>query len=777
MSDGINQAERNRLAEAARGDEPWRRWGTYLSERQWGTVREDYSASGDAWSSFPHEHARSRAYRWGEDGLLGFCDDQGLLCFSMALWNGSDRLLKERPFGLTNPQGNHGEDVKECYYYLEALPTAAYMKGLYKYPQEEFPYQRLVAENRARSRTQPEFELLDTGIFDGDRYFDAFVEYAKETPNDVLIRLTIHNRGPASAPLHVLPTLWFRNTWSWKGGSELDYGKPSIRQGNPLDVVAQHPALGRYRFAVDVPSPRPTQDMQWLFTDNVTNNARLYGGQNESPWVKDAFHDYVIAGKRDVVNPERVGSKCAPYFHFQVPAGGKVELRLRLFDDSRPPAQWWGPAFDETFNRRRQETDAFYEGMARPADTATLRQGAAGMIWSKQFYYYDVRTWLSGDPIFPPPPEHRRGRNHGWTHLYARDVISMPDKWEFPWFASWDLAFQTLPFTLLDPDFARQQLVLMLREWYAHPNGQIPAYEYNFGDVNPPVHATACRVLFNSRLRPGEPDADFVKRVYTKLAINFTWWVNQKDPAGRDLFGGGFLGLDNIGVFDRSIRLPDGVTLEQADATAWMAAFCAEMLRMSLALTQRDLAWEDIAVKFLRHFVDIRRAINSVGGQGLWDDQDGFYYDTLRTGDRVMPLKVRSMVGLLPIASAAVSSAESVAKARGFVQQVQYMVKQDPTLESSIMQAHAPVPTAARNAAGWWRCRRANSSSACSATCSMKTSSSRRTASARCPRSIKNVLMSSRPKASRCACLICRANRTAPCSAATRTGAARSGSR
>ncbi len=692
MSDEINQAERQRLAEAARDEKPWRRWGTYLPERQWGTVREDYSASGDAWSNFPHEHARSRAYRWGEDGLLGFCDDQGLLCFSVALWNGRDRLLKERLFGLTNPEGNHGEDVKECYYYLDGLPTASYMKGLYKYPQAEFPYQRLIDENRARGRSQPEFELEDTGIFDANRYFDVFVEYAKETPDDILIRLSIHNRGPEIAPLHVLPTLWFRNTWSWKGRGEIEYGKPGIRQGNPLDVVAQHMALGRYRFAVDTPSLKPTQEVQWLFTDNVTNNARLYGERNESPYVKDAFHDSVVSGKRDAVSPEPAGTKCAPYMQFQVPAGGSVEIRLRLFDDNRPPREWWGPAFDNTFRQRIKEADAFYAGAAQPADMATVRQGSAGLLWSKQFYYYDVKDWLSGDPIFPPPPGHRMGRNHDWGHLFARNVISMPDKWEFPWFASWDLAFHSVPFQLLDPDFAREQLTLMLREWYMHTNGQIPAYEYNFGDVNPPVHAWACRMLHDSRLRPGHPDLDFVTRVYTKLALNFNWWVNRKDPEGRSLFGGGFLGLDNIGVFDRSMSLPTGFTLEQADGTAWMAVFCSEMLRMALALTERDQSWEDIGVKFLRHFVEIRRSINSLGGQGLWDQEDGFYYDCLRAGDRVDRLKVRSIVGLLPVMCPAIFSHETIAKAPGLMRQIEFMVKVDPSLEQHLIQGSRTYP-------------------------------------------------------------------------------------
>jgi hypothetical protein len=693
MSDPIERAEKDRLAQADRGEKPWRRWGTYLSERQWGTVREDYSASGDAWASFPHEHARSRAYRWGDDGLLGLSDDQGLLCFSVALWNGRDRLLKERLYGLTNPEGNHGEDVKECYYYVDGLPTASYMKGLYKLPQAEFPYQRLIDENRARGRGQPEFELTDTGIFDESRYFDCFVEYAKETPDDILIRLTIHNRGPEAAALHVLPTLWFRNTWSWKGGTETEYGKPSIRQANPLDVVAEHPALGRYRFAVDgAPSLRPSADMQWLFTDNVTNNARLYGGDNESRHVKDAFHDYVVDGRRDAVNPERAGTKCAAYYAFQVPAGGSVQLRLRLFDDARPPARWWGASFDETFQRRISEADAFYDGMAMPADRATLRQGAAGLIWSKQFYYYDVKNWLTGDPICPPPPEHRAGRNREWSHVYCRDVISMPDKWEYPWFAAWDLAFHATSFLVLDPGFARQQLTLLLREWYMHPNGQLPAYEYNFGDVNPPVHAWACRLLADSQLRPGPADVDFVTRVFTKLALNFTWWVNRKDAAGKNLFSGGFLGLDNIGVFDRSAPLPGGAQLEQADGTAWMAQFCAEMLRMSMALTRHDPAWEDIAVKFLRHFVDIRRTINSMGGTGLWDEDDGFYYDSLRTGDRVQPLKVRSIVGLLPMAGAAVFGTDVAARAPGFMEQVQYMVKQDPTLRDSIMQTGRTGP-------------------------------------------------------------------------------------
>jgi hypothetical protein len=682
-------AERKRLT--GPDARAWKRWGAYLAERQWGTVREDYSPGGDAWSSFPHDHARSRAYRWGEDGLLGLTDDEGLLCFSLALWNGRDPILKERMFGLTNPQGNHGEDVKECYYYLDATPTASYLKGLYKYPQAAFPYDWLIAENGRRSRNDPEFELMDTGVFREGRYFDVFVEYAKAAPDDVSVRITAFNRGPDAAPIHLLPTLWYRNTWSWEGGYERDFGKPAISQKGPDQIVADHSRLGAFRMVAGSPD---IDRYEWLFTENETNNARLYGGVNASAYVKDAFHGYVIGGQQsgDIVNPAKMGTKAAAYFQADVPPGGSVELRLRLTRDGEMPEDPLGPSFDEVFQRRIAEADEFYEGIARPQDAAIARQACAGLIWSKQFFYYAVEDWLKGDPIFPPPAERWAGRNTDWDHVFARDIISMPDKWEFPWFASWDLAFHTVPFSLLDPDFARDQLVLMLREWYMHPSGQLAAYEYNFSDVNPPVHPWACRVFFEAAYRDGAPDYDFLKRVFVKLAINFTWWVNRKDMGGHNLFSGGFLGLDNIGVFDRSMQLPEGVTLEQADSTAWMALFCVEMLRMAGNLAAVDSTLEDVAVKFFEHFASIRNAINGTDGDGLWNEEEGLYLDRLRLGDRTLPLRVRSLVGFLPMIAAAIFDEETIERMPQFREIVRGLLLRNPQLQESVLRTERPGP-------------------------------------------------------------------------------------
>jgi mannosylglycerate hydrolase MGH1-like protein len=515
-----------------------------------------------------------------------------------------------------NPEGNHGEDVKECYYYLDATPTASYLKALYKYPQAAFPYEPLLAGNRARSKQEPELDLLDTGVFDGNRYFDVFVEYAKAEPDDILVRITAHNRGPEAAPLHLLPTLWFRNTWSWKGGSEAQIPRPSIRLMGKDAVAAEHARLGKLHFVAAAGSGS-AEGPRWLFTENETNNARLYGGQNEHPHVKDGFHAALVERRADSVHPEG-GTKCAAHFRATVPAGGAVELRLRLARRASSRASALGEGFDEVFAARKKETDAFYAGMALPEDAAIFRQACASLIWSKQFYYYGVRDWLQGDPLFPPPPEHCRGRNARWGHVQAHDVISMPDKWEFPWFAAWDLAFHTVPFAIIDPDFARQQLRLMLREWYMAPSGQLAAYEYDFGDVNPPVHAWACRRVFTLGARTTEPEVDFLRRVvFPKLLMNFTWWVNRKDPEGDNLFSGGFLGLDNIGVFDRSAKLPGGARLEQSDATAWMAFFCNEMLAITLALTRVDPAYEEMATTFAQHFGAISQALNGEGG--LWD--------------------------------------------------------------------------------------------------------------------------------------------------------------
>jgi hypothetical protein len=638
-------AERERLAQAARGEAAWRRFGPYLSERQWGTVREDYSPGGDAWGFFPHEHARSRAYRWGEDGLLGICDDQGFLCFALALWNEKDPILKERLFGLANPEGNHGEDVKECYYYLDATPTASYLKGLYKYPQAAFPYHQLVAVNRGRSKAEPEYELLDTGIFDGNRYFDVFVEYAKAAPDDILVRITAHNRGPAPATLHLLPTLWFRNTWSWKGGIDQDIPKPSIRLAGKDAVNVEHARLGRLNLLAAAASGG-VDGPRWMFTENETNAQRLWNVPNPSRFVKDGFHEALVEHRSDTVHPEG-GTKCAAHFRAEVPAGGKVELRLRLAPRASTATAALREGFDEVFAARRHEADAFYAGLARPEDAATLRQASAGQIWSKQLYYYVVRDWLEGDPIFPAPPERKHGRNARWRHVWARDVISMPDKWEFPWFAAWDLAFHTVPFAFIDPDFARDQLQLMLREWYMAPSGQLAAYEYDFGDVNPPVHAWACRKVFTFGAGAPGPELEFLRSVYPKLLMNFTWWVNRKDPEGDNLFTGGFLGLDNIGIFDRNAKLPGGVRLEQSDATAWMAFFTNEMLAITLDLARVDPAYADMASGFVQHFVQISEALNGPGG--LWDEEAGFYYDQLRSEDRRLQLKVRSLVGLLPL--------------------------------------------------------------------------------------------------------------------------------
>ena len=644
---GTVGAERERIAQADRGEAGWRRFGPYLAERQWGIVREDYSASGDAWSSFPHDQARSRAYRWGEDGILGICDDQGFLCFALALWNEKDPILKERIFGLANPEGNHGEDVKELYYYLDATPTASYLKGLYKYPQAAFPYERLVAENRNRSKAATELELLDTGVFDGDRYFDVFVEYAKAAPEDILVRITAHNRGRERAPLHLLPTLWFRNTWSWKGGAEAGLRRPSLRFAGKEGVVAEHEKLGRLHLGAMLGEGR-AEGPRWMFTENETNAQRLYGAPNASPHVKDGFHAALVERRADAVHPE-AGTKAAAHFRSDVPAGGKVELRLRLASRA-PSSAELGEGFGEVFAARVREADEFYAGLARPGDMEVFRQASAGMIWSKQFYYYAVNDWLEGDPIFPPPEERRRGRNSRWRHVHARDVISMPDKWEFPWFAAWDLAFHMLPFAILDPEFAQSQLRLMLREWYEAPWGQLAAYEYDFGDVNPPVHAWACRKVFTWGARWAEPDVDFLRRVFPKLLMNFTWWVNRKDPEGDNLFTGGFLGLDNIGLFDRSMKMSDDVRLEQSDATAWMAFFCNEMLAITVALTRSDPDYEEMAATFFQHFASISQALNGAGG--LWDEEAGFYHDQLRAGDERVPLNVRSLVGLLPLVGA-----------------------------------------------------------------------------------------------------------------------------
>ena len=633
-------AEGQRLADSRHTPRPWKLWGPYLAERQWGTVREDYSADGDVWRSFPHEHARSRAYRWGDDGLLGIADHQCRLAFSLALWNGHDAILKERLFGLANPEGNHGEDVKELYYYLDATPTASYLAACYRYPQRAFPYAELLAENARRGYADREYELLDTGVFAGDRFFDVRVEYAKASPTDICIRITATNAGPEAATLWLLPTLWFRNTWAWGAGPEVVWGEPRITAGEG-GVVAEHATLGRYRLdARDSP--------EWIVTDNETNAERLFAAANRTPHVKDAFHDWLIAGYRTAINPARTGTKAAAVHRLDLAPGGQavVALRLRGEDADRQP---FGKSFEAVFTRRIAEADAFHAGFAghlAPEARSVVRQAAAGLVWSQQFYFYDVPRWVAGDPYQPAPPAHRDHPNHDWPHLHARDVLAVPDAWEFPWFAVWDTAFQMIAHALVDPDFAKDQLVRFLRERYQHPNGQVPAYEFNFADVNPPVHAAACRRVYEMT---GRSDRFFLARVFHKLALNFTWWVNRADRTGRHLFSGGFLGLDNIGVFDRSKPLPIAGHLEQADGTAWMAHFAAEMLAIAVELAVDDPAYEDMVRKFFEHYLAIVTAINTLDGTGLWNEEDGFYYDHLHVDGRMVPLKCRSIVGLVPL--------------------------------------------------------------------------------------------------------------------------------
>jgi hypothetical protein len=659
--------EHQRLAETI-GLGPWQSWGPYLSERQWGTVREDYSADGDVWRSFTHDQARSRAYRWGEDGLLGITDRTCRLCFALSLWNGRDPILKERLFGLTNPEGNHGEDVKELYYYLDATPTSSYLKGLYKYPLAEFPYGELVRQNAARGYHDPEFEIIDTGVFESG-LAGVVAEYAKAAPDDILIRVTITNHSPAPATLHLLPTLWFRNTWSWGGGYEAGWGTPSIRREGG-GVLAEHADLEPYRLEAEGAT-------RWLFTNNETNIARLFGGTNPTAFVKDAFHEYVIHGRHDAVNPELQGTKAAAVYTVTLGPGESTAVRLRLRSTDRAGAAF-GDDFEETFAARIDEADQFYDALAAhvpDAERPVFRQASAGLIWTQQFYYYHVRDWVSGDPAQPAPPTHRRHPNHDWPHLFARDILSMPDAWEFPWFAVWDTAFHMIPHGDLDPAFAKDQLLRFLREWYQHPNGQIPAYEFNFGDVNPPVHAWACRRVYE---RDGARDTAFLKKVFPKLALNFTWWVNRKDHTGRHLFSGGFLGLDNIGVFDRSKPLPTGGHLEQADGTAWMAFFCAEMLAMALELAMDDPTYEDMASKFFEHYVAITDALNTLDGTGLWDDEDGFYYDHLHLDGKLVPLKVRSMVGLVPLFATKVITREHLERLPSFRRRLSWMVRHRP---------------------------------------------------------------------------------------------------
>jgi hypothetical protein len=670
--------ERQRLAECTPKAPAWKRWGPYLSERQWGTVREDYSGHGTAWDYFPHDHARSRAYRWGEDGIAGFSDDQQQLCLSLALWNGRDPILKERLFGLTNGEGNHGEDAKELYYYLDATPSHSYLRMLYKYPQGEYPYAQLVDENRRRGIHQPEFELIDTGLFDAKRYFDVFVEYAQATPGDILMRVTVHNRGPDAAELQLLPQLVFRNTWSWKPGQ----ARPQFR----LDgghVVADHPVLGRLHCDAEGAD-------EWLFTENESNPQRLWGTQAQGHF-KDAFHEVVVHGVASAANPARQGSKAAARFRLTVAAGASatVRLRLRPAQTARPSTQPFAD-HDDIFAARLKEADEFYaelqHGIADADARHVQRQAFAGMIWSKQFFYYDVRDWINGDPgQVAPPAQRRRGRNREWQHLNNADIISMPDKWEYPWYAAWDLAFHTLPLALVDPAFAKEQLVLLTREWYMHPNGQIPAYEWAFGDVNPPVHAWATWRVFqiDRKQRGGRGDIAFLESVFHKLTLNFTWWVNRKDTEGRNVFQGGFLGLDNIGVFDRSAQLPTGGHIDQADGTSWMAMYALNLMRIALELALHNPVYEDIATKFFEHFLHIAEAMNNFGdaGIGLWDDEDKFFYDVLHLpDDRMVPLKVRSMVGLIPLFAVETLEPDLLDRLPDFKRRLEWFLEYRPDL-------------------------------------------------------------------------------------------------
>ena len=685
-------AEAIRLAEDAARAKNWKRWGPYLSERQWATVREDYSEEGTCWDYFPHDHARSRAYRWGEDGLLGITDRECRLCFALALWNGRDPFLKERLFGLTGPQGNHGEDVKEQYFYLESTPTHSYMKALYKYPQAAFPYARLVEENALRGKTEPEFELIGAGVFDGQRYFDVQAEYAKGGPDDILIRLTLSNRGPDAAVLHLLPTLWFRNTWSWGCAHEGGPAKPSITLAQPGLMLARHESLGEFQLMSGAGSsgklPRA------LFTENETNSRRLWGDGVQGPYVKDAFHDGVVGGRSGATNPDQTGTKAAFHYVLNLAPGESAVVRLRLTRRDETAADALGESFDHVFAARLAEAEEFFNALCpprqQPAERAVVKQAYAGLLWSKQFYHFVVEDWLKGDPAMPKPPAARwNGRDSEWRHLFSRDVISMPDKWEYPWFAAWDLAFHMIPFARLDGKFAKDQLSLFLREWYMHPNGQIPAYEFAFGDVNPPVHAWAAWRVYKIADAAGHRDRDFLESVFQKLLLNFTWWVNRKDAHGKNLFSGGFLGLDNIGVFDRSKPLPTGGSLQQADGTAWMAFYCATMLNMALELAHDGgrvhTAYEDMASKFFEHFVQIVDAMNSLGGTGLWDEQDGFYYDQIQFDHHVVPLKTRSLVGLLPLIAVEVLDKDVYRRLPGFSKRMRWFLENRPDLSRHIL--------------------------------------------------------------------------------------------
>ncbi len=672
----LDTEEGRRLADPA-----WRRWGPYLSDRQWGTVREDYSAGGDAWDSFPHDHARSRAYRWGEDGIGGFGDERLHWCVSVAMWNGVDPILKERLFGLTNGEGNHGEDVKELYYFLDGVPTHSYMRMLYKYPQAAFPYEQLVAENARRGRDAPEFELLDTSILDEQRYFDIEITYAKSDTDDILLQVTITNRGPERAPIVVIPQLWARNSWSWYP----DQIKPTIDAADGLTARALHPCCKPMSLAFETAG-------ELMFCENETNRKRLYGEGPHGFW-KDAFHERVVERARDAVNPARKGTKCGGLHELSLEPGEIKIVRVRL-SETGAISDSFGD-FDAVLERRRLEADVFYDaiqaGMPDADARAIQRQAFAGMLWSKQFYYYDVREWLRGDVTGPAPPSSRQaGRNADWQHFRAADVLSMPDAWEYPWFASWDLALQSLVFAAIDPEFAKGQLLKLLHEWYMHPNAALPAYEWSFSDANPPLHAwSAWRVFEADRDITGKPDHDFLKRVFRKLAMNFTWWVNRKDARGRNIFQGGFLGLDNIGLFDRSASLPNGGTLSQSDGTAWMAMYALDLMRMAAELALLDHTYEDMATKFFEHFLLIAKADADAGG--LWDEEDEFFYDVLNTADgREIPIRTRTIVGLIPIFAVAVLTAEDVARLPSFRKRMDWLLLHRPDLARLVSRWNEP---------------------------------------------------------------------------------------
>jgi hypothetical protein len=676
--------ETERLGEANAGLKSWRKWGPYMSERQWGTVREDYSANGDAWNSFPHDHARSRAYRWGEDGIGGFCDPKQRVCLAVALWNGKDPILKERMFGLSNRQGNHGEDVKELYYYLDAVPTYSYARMLYKYPQAEYPYVRLLQENARRNKHDPEFELIDTGLFDDDRYFDVDIEYAKAGPNDILMRLTVTNRGPDSAPIWVLPHVWFRNTWSWF----TDVAKPSLELAG-RNIVAKHEKLGAYTVHFESPD-------EIKFCDNETNTAKLYGSNDSAALFKDGLNDYLVGGRKDAVGSAG-GTKAAGIFRRAIPAGGSTVIRVRLTKGG--PASSPFTDFEQMFAMRKLEADAFYAELQRNVQDEDLRriqrQAFAGILWSKQFFHYDVTDWLAGDPTQPKPSAARqKGRNSEWLHANMEDVVSMPDKWEFPWFAAWDWAFHLTTLAYLDLENAKRQLILLCQSWYMHPNGQLPAYEWNFNDVNPPVHAWAALRLYEVGQRQnGKGDRKFLETVFTKLLLNFTWWVNREDPRGLNVFQGGFLGMDNIGVFDRSAPLPVDGTLVQSDGTSWMAMYCLNMLRIAIELAQEDDVYQDIATKFFEHFLMIGGAMTNLGGQGfgLWDDVDNFFYDWLAMNDgEAAPLRVRSLVGLIPLFAVETIDAGLLKKMPSFVKRLDWYLHYRPKLAALVSRWNMP---------------------------------------------------------------------------------------